>query len=56
MTCYEPQVFNKHLLSMQELLSVMQWCSVFLYYTALLNKARIQILCVDNLYKSLIST
>ena len=43
-TCYEAQVLNTHLLSKEELLSVMLWCSVYLYYKALLNKARTQVL------------
>ena len=55
-TCYEAQVLNTHLLSKEELLSVMLWCSVYLYYTALPNKARTQILCIADLYKFLIKT
>ena len=37
---YEPQVLNSHLLLKEELLSVIMWCSVYLYYTALLNEAQ----------------
>ena len=29
----------------------MLWCSVYLYYTVLLNKARIQVLCIADLCK-----
>ena len=29
----------------------MLWYSVYLYYTALLNKARTQVLCIADLYK-----
>ena len=54
--CHKPQVLNTHLLSKEELLSVMLWCSVYLYYTALLNKARTQVLCIADLYKFLIRT
>ena len=32
----------------------MLWCSVYLYYTALLNKTRTQVLCIPDLHKSLI--
>ena len=32
----------------------MLWCSVYLYYRALLNKARAQVLCISNLYIFLI--
>ena len=46
LTYYEPQVLSTHLLSKEELLSVMLWCSVYLYYTPLLNKARIHVLCI----------
>ena len=28
----------------------MLWCSVYLYYTASLNKTRTQVLCTANLY------
>ena len=31
----------------------MLWCSVYLYYTALLNKARTQVLCIADLCKEL---
>ena len=41
---------------MEEFLSVILWCSVYLYNTALLNKARTQILCIVDLYKFLIRT
>ena len=51
--CYEPQVSNTHLLSKKETLSVMLWCSVYLYYTALLYEARAQVLCIADLYKDL---
>ena len=47
--CYESQVLNTHLLSKEELISVILWCSVYLYYTALLNKARTKVLCIANL-------
>ena len=32
----------------------MQWSSVYLYYSALLNKARTQVLCISDLYEFLI--
>ena len=35
-------------------LSFVLWCSVYLYYTALLNKTRTQVLCIPDLHKSLI--
>ena len=38
----------------EELLSVMLWCSLYLYYTALLNKVSTQILYIANLQKILI--
>ena len=31
----------------------MLWCSVYLYYTALLNKARTQVLCIADLFRLL---
>ena len=34
----------------------MLWCCVYLYYTALLNKARTQVVCIGDLYKFLITT
>ena len=34
----------------------MLWCIVYLYYTALLNKARTQVLRIVDLYKFLIKT
>ena len=45
---------NTHPLSKEELFSVMLWCSVYLYYTALLNKARAQVPCISDLYTFLI--
>ena len=51
--CYEPQVSNTHLLSKKENLSVMLWCSVYLYYTALPYEDRTQVLCIADLYKDL---
>ena len=32
----------------------MLWCSVYLYYSPLLNQARTQVLCTAGLYKFLI--
>ena len=32
----------------------MLWCSVYVYYTALLNRARTQVVCIVDLYKFLI--
>ena len=49
MTCYEPQVLNIHPLAKDELLSMMLWCSVYLHYTALLNKIRAQVLRIAGL-------
>ena len=49
MTCYEPQVLNTHPLAKEELLSMMLWCSVYLHYTALLNKVRAQVLGIAGL-------
>ena len=54
--CYEPQVLNTHPLSMEELLSVMLWCSVYLYYTALLSKVRTQVMHIVDGYKLLVRT
>ena len=54
--CYEPQVLNTHPLSKKELLSVRLWCSVYLFYTALLNRARTQVLRLADGYKFLIMT
>ena len=54
--CYEPQeVLNTHPLSKEKLLSVMLRCSVYLYYTDLLNKGQTHVLRIADLYKFLIS-
>ena len=54
--CCERQVLNTLLLSEEKLLLIMVWCSVHLYYTALLSKARTQVLCMAELYKFLLRT
>ena len=46
--CNEPKVLNIHVLSKEEFSSVTPWCNVYVYCTALLNKARTQLYSVIN--------
>ena len=54
--CYEHQVLNTHPLSKEKLLSVMLWWNVYLYYTALRNKAQTQVLRIADMFQFFTAT